>query len=56
MKYFVFTSKHHEGFAMFKFKVEKFNIVDATPFDRDVVGELAEACYKYGLKLGLYYS
>lgn len=56
MKYFVFTSKHHDGFAMFNSKADKFNIVDATPFGRDVVGELAEACYKYGLKFGLYYS
>ena len=56
MKYFVFTSKHHDGFAMFRSKVDKFNVVDATPFGRDVVGELAEACYKHGLKFGLYYS
>lgn len=56
MKYFVFTSKHHDGFAMFHSEVDKYNIVDATPFGRDVVGELAEACYKYGLKFGLYYS
>jgi len=56
MKYFVFTSKHHDGFAMYRSKADKFNVVDATPFGRDVVGELAEACYKYGLKLGLYYS
>ena len=56
MKYFVFTSKHHDGFAMFHSKADKFNIVDATPFGRDVVAELAEACYKYDLKFGLYYS
>ncbi len=56
MKYLVFTSKHHDGFAMYHSKVSKFNIVDATPFKRDVVGELAEACRKHGLKLGLYYS
>lgn len=56
MKYFVFTSKHHDGFAMFKSEVDKFNIVDATPFGRDVVAELGEACYKHGLKFGLYYS
>ena len=55
MKYFVFTSKHHDGFAMFK-SSDPFNIVDATPFGRDVTAELAEACYKYGLKFGLYYS
>ena len=56
MEYIVFTSKHHDGFAMFRSKVSPYNIVDATPFGRDVVGELAEACRKHGLKLGLYYS
>ena len=55
MKYFVMTSKHHDGFAMFHSKADRFNVVDATPFRRDVIGEIAEACYKYGLKLGLYY-
>ncbi len=56
MKYFVFTSKHHDGFAMYHSRADKFNIVDATSFKRDVTAELAEACYKYGLKFGLYYS
>ncbi len=56
MKYFVFTSKHHDGFAMYHSKVDKYNVVDATPFGRDVVGELAEACYKHDMKFGLYYS
>lgn len=56
MKYIVVTSKHHEGFAMFKSRADKFNIVDATPFGRDVMAELAEACYKHDMKLGLYYS
>ena len=56
MQYMVFTSKHHEGFAMYHSKVSKFNIVDATPFGRDVLAELAEACYKHNIKLGLYYS
>ena len=56
MKYIVLTSKHHDGFALFKSKVSKFNIVDATPFRRDVVGEIAEACRKFSLRLGLYYS
>ena len=35
---------------------DRFNAVDATPFGRDIIAELAEACYKYGLKFGLYYS
>ena len=56
MQYIVFTSKHQEGFAMFKSEVDGYNVVDSTPFKRDVVQELAAACKKYGIKLGLYYS
>ncbi|MBC8081394.1 MAG: alpha-L-fucosidase [Gorillibacterium sp.] len=56
MQYLVVTSKHHDGFAMYHSKVDSFNIVDATPFKRDVIAELAEACYKQGVKFGLYYS
>ena len=56
MQYFVFTSKHHDGFAMFRSYADKYNVVDATPFKRDVVEELANACAKHGLKFGLYYS
>ncbi len=56
MKYIVITSKHHEGFAMFGSKVSPYNIVDATPFKRDPLKELAEACRKQGIKLGFYYS
>ena len=56
MKYFVFTAKHHDGFAMFKSQADPYNVVDATPFKRDIVEELAESCCKYGLKFGLYYS
>lgn len=56
MKYFVVTSKHHDGFAMFRSKVDAYNVADATPFGRDVVAEIGEACYKHGLKMGLYYS
>lgn len=55
-KYLVVTSKHHEGFAMFHSKASKFNIVDATPFGRDVIRELADACRRQGIRLGLYYS
>lgn len=56
MQYIVMTAKHHEGFAMYHSKVDSFNIVDATPFGRDILAELAAACKKYGMKLGLYYS
>ena len=56
MKYIVITAKHHDGFAMYHSKVSKFNIVDATPFGRDPMKELAKACKKHGLGLGFYYS
>lgn len=56
MKYIIFTAKHHDGFAMFKSAASDFNIVDYTPFKRDVAAELAAACRKHGMKLGFYYS
>jgi len=56
MKYIVITAKHHDGFAMFKSECSDYNIYDATPFKRDPMKELAEACGKYGLKLCFYYS
>lgn len=56
MKYIVITSKHHDGFAMFHSKASKYNIVDSTPFDRDPLKELADACKKHGIRLGFYYS
>lgn len=55
MRYIVITAKHHDGFAMYK-SSDPFNIVDATPFKRDPMKELAEACKEGGLKLGFYYS
>jgi alpha-L-fucosidase len=55
MKYIIITSKHHDGFAMFK-STDPFNIVDATPFKRDVIKELADATRKQGLRFGVYYS
>jgi alpha-L-fucosidase len=54
-KYMVITSKHHDGFAMFK-SSDPYNIVDATPFKRDILKELADACRKNDMKLGFYYS
>jgi alpha-L-fucosidase len=56
MKYIVITAKHHDGFALFNSKASKWNIVDATPYGKDLIKPLAEACRKHGIKLGLYYS
>ena len=56
MKYIVFTTKHHDGFCMFKTQTTDYNIVDFTPFGRDVLAELADACKRHEMKLGLYYS
>lgn len=56
MKYIIITSKHHDGFAMFRSAASPFNIYDATPFKRDPLAELAEACRRQGIKLGFYYS
>lgn len=56
MKYLVFTSKHHEGFAMYDSKCSDYTSVKASPCHRDFVAELQEACKKNGLKFGVYYS
>jgi len=56
MKYIVITSKHHDGFAMFDSKVSNYDIMDATPFKRDIIKEMADACKKQGMAFGLYYS
>ncbi len=56
MGYFVITAKHHDGFAMWPTQVNAYNIVQATPFKRDPMRELREACRKYGVKFGFYYS
>ena len=50
MKYIVITSKHHDGFALFDSKVSEWDIVDATPYGKDLIAPLAEACKKHGLK------
>ncbi|MEI6516429.1 MAG: alpha-L-fucosidase [bacterium] len=56
MKSIVITSKHHDGFSMFHTAFSDFNIVDATPFKRDVIKELSNACRKQGMKFGVYFS
>ena len=56
MKYIVITSKHHDGFALFDSKVTDWDVVDATPYGKDLLKPLAEACRDQGMKLGFYYS
>jgi len=56
MKYIVITSKHHDGFALWDSKVSQWDVVDATPFKRDILKELAEACEKQGIRLCFYHS
>jgi len=56
MKYIVITSKHHDGFCLWDSKVSSYDIVDATPFKRDVLGELSAACKKQGIRLCFYHS
>lgn len=56
MKYIVITSKHHDGFSMFDTAVNKYNIVAGTPYKRDPMKDLANACKDAGIKFGFYYS
>lgn len=56
MKYIVITSKHHDGFALFDSKASDWNVVKATPYGKDLLKPLVEACRKQGMKLGFYYS
>ena len=55
-RYICFTTRHHDGFSMFHTGQSPYNIVDATPFARDVVKELAEECHRQGLRIHFYYS
>ncbi len=56
MKYMVITSKHHDGFGMFDSKVTDWDIMDATPYKKDVIGALVKAARKQNMHIGLYYS
>jgi alpha-L-fucosidase len=55
-KYITITSRHHDGFSMFHTKQSDYNIVDATPFKRDILKELADECQRQGIRLHFYYS
>ena len=56
MKYLVISMKHHDGFVLFDSKASDWNVVKATPYGKDLLKPLAEACKKEGIKLGIYYS
>ncbi len=56
MKFIVITAKHHDGFSLFATRQSKFNSAEATPFKKDIVKSLAEACAKRGIPFGVYYS
>jgi alpha-L-fucosidase len=56
MKYIVITSKHHDGFCLWDSKVSDYDIMDATPFQRDILRELSKACKKQGIRLCFYHS
>lgn len=56
MKYITITSRHHDGFSMFGTKLSPYNIVDATPYHKDPLMELAQECQKEGIELHFYYS
>jgi alpha-L-fucosidase len=56
MQYVIITSKHHDGFALFDSRASDWNVVKATPYGKDLLAPLAEACRRHGLKLGFYYS
>ena len=56
MRYIVVTSRHHDGFSMFATKQNKYNVVDATPYGKDVLRQLADECHRQGIKLFVYYS
>ena len=56
MKYVVFTTKHHDGFSMWPTKLRPDYSIAATPFQRDICGEISEAAHRNGLRLGWYYS
>ena len=55
-KYICITSRHHDGFSIFKTNASPYNVVDATPFKRDILAELAQECHSQGIRLHFYYS
>ncbi len=56
MKYMVITAKHHDGFALFETKASDWNVIQATPYGKDLLRPLVEACERHDMPLGFYYS
>ena len=56
MKFIVITAKHHDGFSLFGTKASAFNVVNASPYAKDIVKSLADACARHGMAFGVYYS
>ncbi|WP_158538541.1 alpha-L-fucosidase [Chitinophaga skermanii] len=56
MRSIVITSKHHDGFSMYNTAYSDFDVVDATPYKKDILKGLSEACAKHGLRFALYFS
>ncbi len=56
MKYIVITSKHHDGFCLWDSKVSNYDVIDRTPFKRDIMKELSDACKKHGVVFCMYHS
>ena len=56
MRHVIITSKHHDGFNLWHTKLSDFNAVDATPFNKDAIKLLSDACARHGMKFGVYYS
>jgi alpha-L-fucosidase len=56
IKYIVITSKHHDGFCLWDSKVTGYDVMDASPFKRDILQELSDACKKHGVLLCFYHS
>ena len=56
MRFIVLTSKHHDGFSLFHTGMSRYNVVDASPYQRDIVKSLADACARANMPFGVYYS
>ena len=56
MRYIVITSKHHDGFALYPSDVTDWDVADASPYGKDLLGPLVDEAKKAGLKMGFYYS